>query len=58
MEPIMFLILSISLIGIFIIFGLSHVKIENNFSNHLNGTNHDLNSFMTKIKGNSSKLRL
>lgn len=58
MEPIMFLILSISLIGIFIIFGLSQVKIENNFSNHLNGTNHDLRSFMTKIKGNSSKLRL
>jgi hypothetical protein len=57
MAPIMFLILSISLIGICIIFALSHIKIEKYFSKHLNGTNNDLNSFMTKIKGNSSKLR-
>jgi len=58
MEPIMFLILSISIIGIFIIFGLSHVKIENNVSSHFNERGHDLNSFMTKIKGNSSKVRI
>jgi hypothetical protein len=59
MEPIMFLILSISIIGIFIIFELSHVKIENNVSSQLFGERgHDLNSFMTKIKDNSSKVRL
>jgi hypothetical protein len=58
MEAIVLLILSISIIGIFIIFGFSHVKIENNVSSQFNERGHDLNSFMTKIKGNSSKLRL
>ena len=58
MEPIMFLLLSISFIGIFIIFGLSHVKIENNVSSHFDKRGHDLHSFMAKIKDNSSKVRV
>ncbi len=58
MEPIMFLILSIFLIGIGIIFGISHFKVENDIISHLNERGHDINSFMTKIKGNSSRIRL
>ena len=57
MEPIMYLILLISIIGIFTIFGLSHFKIENNVSSHFNETGHDLYSFMMKVKGNCSKIR-
>ena len=57
MEPIMFLLLSISLIGISIIFGLSHFKIENNISNSINGGNHGFDLFMTKIKSNSLKIK-
>jgi hypothetical protein len=56
MEPIMFLLLSISVIGIFIIFGLSHFKIENNIG-HINGGNHNFNSFMVKVKNNSLKIK-
>lgn len=58
MEPIMFLILSISLIGIGMIFGISHFKMEDNIISLLNKRGHDINSFMTKIKGNSSRVRL
>jgi hypothetical protein len=56
MEPIMFLLLSISVIGIFTIFGLSHFKIENNIG-HINGGNHNFNSFMIKVKNNSLKIK-
>lgn len=58
MEPIMLLILSISFIGIVAIFGISHFKIENNVTSHFNEKNYNINLFMTKIKGNSSKMRL
>jgi hypothetical protein len=57
MEPIMFLLLSISIIGIIVFLGLSQFKIENNVSSHFNGGTHDFNSFMTKVKGNSLKVR-
>lgn len=57
MEPIMLLILSISLIGIFVLIGLSQFKIEHNASNHFNGSNPDFNLFMTRIKGNSLKIK-
>ncbi|MEY4538388.1 MAG: hypothetical protein RLZZ306_145 [Bacteroidota bacterium] len=57
MEPIMFLILTISIMGIMVFLGLSQFKIENNVSTHFDGGNHDFNSFMTKIKGNSLKVR-
>ena len=57
MEPIMFLLLSISLIGIFIIFGLSHFKIENNIVNNINGGNHNFDSFLMKVKSNSVKIK-
>jgi len=56
MEPFPFLILSFSLIGISIIFGFSHVKIEKNVSGHINERGNNLHSFMAKIKGNSSKM--
>jgi hypothetical protein len=56
MEPIMFLLFSISVIGIFVIFGLSHFKFENNVG-HTNGGNHNFNSFMTKVKNNSLKIK-
>jgi uncharacterized membrane protein YkgB len=56
MEPIMFLLLlSISVIGIFVILGLSHFKFENNVG-HTNVGNHNFNSFMTKVKNNSLKI--
>lgn len=57
MESIMFLILSISIIGITVLLGLSQFKIENNVSGHLSGGNHNFDSFMTKVKGNSLKIR-
>jgi hypothetical protein len=57
MEPIMFLLLSISIIGIFVILGLSHFKIENNVVSHINGGNHNFNSFITKVKNNSVKIK-
>jgi hypothetical protein len=56
MEPIMFLLFSISVIGIFVILGLSHFKFENNVG-HTNGGNHNFNSFMTKVKNNSLKIK-
>jgi hypothetical protein len=57
MEPIMFLILSISVIGIVVFLGLSQYKIENNVPGHFNEGNQDFDSFMTKVKGNYSKIR-
>ena len=57
MEPFMFLILSISVIGIFVLLALSQFKVENNVSGHIHEGNHNFDSFMTKIKGNSSKIR-
>ena len=57
MEPIILLILSISVIGIFILFAFSQFKIENNLSGHVHGGNHNFNAFLTKIKGNLSKIR-
>ena len=57
MEPIMFFILSIPLIGIFIIFGLSHAKVENSVSSHFNHNHQDFGSFLAKIKGNSLKIK-
>ena len=53
----MFLILSLSLIGIIVILVLSQFKIENNVSGHFDGNNHDFNAFMSKIKGSSSRIR-
>jgi hypothetical protein len=56
MEPIMFLLLlSISVIGIFVIFGLSYFKFDNNVG-HTNVGNYNFNSFMTKVKNNSLKI--
>jgi hypothetical protein len=57
MELIMFLLLSISIIGIFVIFGLSHFKIENNVVSHISGGNQNFNSFITKVKNNSIKIK-
>lgn len=57
MDSIMFLILSLSLIGIIVILVLSQFKIENNVSGHFDGNNHDFNAFMSKIKGSSSRIR-
>lgn len=57
MEPIMLLLLSISILGIFVIFGISHFNIENNVVNHINGGNQNFNSFMAKVKNNSVKIR-
>jgi hypothetical protein len=57
MEPIMFLLLSISLLGIFLMFGIFHFKIENNIVNHTNEGSHNFDSFMNKVKSNSSKIR-
>ena len=57
MELFTFLILSISIAGIVVLLGLSQFKIENNVSNHFNEESQNFNSFMTKIKGNSLKIR-
>ena len=57
MEPIIFLLLSTSLIGIFLILGLSHFKIENNLSSHSNERNHSFDSFISKVKNNSLKIK-
>jgi hypothetical protein len=57
MEPIMLLILSISLAGIVVLIGLSQFKIEHNTTNNFSGSNPDFSSFMIKIKGNSLKIK-
>lgn len=57
MESFIFLILSISIVGIVILLGLTQFKIENNLSSHFNEGSQNFNSFMIKIKGNSSKIR-
>lgn len=57
MEPIMILLLSISLIGILIIFGISHIKIENNASSSFDNKSNHFDFFMTRVKSNSSKVR-
>lgn len=57
MTLFMLLILFISVVGIFAIFVISHVKIENNISSQYHARIQDFNSFMTRIKGNSSKLK-
>ena len=57
MEPLIFLILLISIVGIVIFLGLSQFKIENNVSDHPNEESQNFNSFMTKIKGNLLKIR-
>ncbi len=57
MEPIMFLLISIPLMGIFVIFGLSHFKIENSTISNFNGGNHNFDSFMNKVKRNSMKIK-
>ena len=56
MEQLVFFILSVSIIGIIFIFGLSFFKLESNVSNSYVRTNKDFNSFLTKIKTNSSKI--
>ena len=57
MEPVILLLLLISLVGIFLIFGFSHFKIENNLAGHTNERNHSFDSFMSKIKSNSLKIK-
>lgn len=57
MEPIMFFILSVSIIGIIILLGLSQFKIEHHVTNHFSSTNQNFDSFLTKIRGNFSKVR-
>ena len=57
MEPLIFLILLISIVGIVIFLGLSQFKIENNVSDHSNEESQNFNSFMTKIKQNLLKVR-
>lgn len=57
MEPFMLLIVLISVTGIFMIFGLSYVKVENDVLNQFHAGSQDFNSFMTKIKGNLSKVK-
>ena len=57
MEPFMLLILLISITGIFMIFGFSYIKVENNVLNQFHAGNQDFDSFLTKIKGNLSKVR-
>lgn len=56
MEQLIFFILSVSIIGIVFIFGLSFFKLESDVSNSYVQTNKDFNSFLTKIKINSSKI--
>lgn len=57
MDPFMLLILFISIVGIFVILGISHVKTENHISSQYNAGIQGFGSFMVKIKGNSSKLK-
>ena len=57
MEPFIFSILLISIVGIFVLLGLSQFKIENNVSDHSNEESQNFNSFMTKIKQNLLKVR-
>ena len=57
MEPIMFFILSISIIGIVIFLGLSQFKVEHHVTNNLNSSSQNFESFLTKIRGNSLKIR-
>ena len=57
MEPLIFLILLISIVGIVIFLGLSQFKIENNVPDYSNEESQNFNSFMTKIKGNLLKIR-
>lgn len=57
MDSIMLLILSLSLIGIVVILGLSQFKIENNVSGHFDGANHNFDAFVSKIKSSSSRIR-
>ena len=53
----MFFILSVSIIGIVVLLGLSQFKVEHHVTNHFNNSNQDFNSFLTKIRGNFSKVR-
>ena len=57
MEPIILLLLSISLVGIFLILGFSHFNIENNLAGHSNERNHSFDAFISKVKINSIKVR-
>ncbi len=58
MEQFVFLLLSVSILGITVIFGLSFSKVESSIStSSYGGTNKDFNSFLMKIKSNSSKVR-
>ena len=53
----MFLILSISVIGIFVLLALSQFKVENNVSGHIHEGNHNFDSFLMKVKSNSVKIK-
>ncbi len=57
MEPIMFFLLSVSIIGIVIFLGLSQFKVEHHVTNHFNRSNQNFESFLTKIRVNLSKVR-
>ena len=57
MEPTVFLLLSVSIIGIIILLGLSQFKIEHSTTNSFNDGNNDFNQFIKKIKSNSSKIK-
>ena len=53
----MFFILSVSITGIVVLLGLSQFKIEHHVTNHFSSTNQDFDSFLTRIRGNFSKVR-
>lgn len=56
MGQLVFFILLVSIIGVIFIFGLSFFKVESNVSTSHVRKNKDFNSFLTKIKSNSSKI--
>lgn len=56
MEEFIFFVVSVSIIGIVFTFGFSFFKVHSNTSNTHGIANKNFNSFLTKIKNNSSKI--
>jgi hypothetical protein len=57
MEQFIFLFSAIAIIGLALMFGFVFLKIENNYLNTDVYSDKNFDSFMKKIKGNSSRIK-
>lgn len=57
MEQFIFLFSAIAILGIALMFGLIFLKVENNYLNTDVYSDKNFDSFMKKIKGNSSRIK-